>query len=178
MKTCQTCKKEKELKEYSKGRRNEDGLQKSCKACNKAVNAKFRAKRPQYQKKYYNTPKGKKNKVDALQRMWSKEGGGIYRVINRVTGTIYIGSTTQYVRRRMEWTTYLNNPEDHRRYFSDRMYEDALKYGKDAFEWEKVEPMTGSKQDITDREYQIIKLLYKLGVDIYNVHGVEDKTAM
>ena len=104
--------------------------------------------------------------------MWDSEGYGIYKVVNKITGTIYIGSTTQYVRRRMEWTTYLNSPEDHRRYFSDRMYEDALKYGKDAFEWSKIEPMTGSKQDITDREYEIIKLLNKLGVDIYNVHGI------
>ena len=161
MKRCLTCGEEKELDQFSKNSRAKDLKQQSCKSCNREVNRKFRERRPEYQKKYYSTPKGKKNKIEALQRMWNSEGGGIYRVINNVTGTIYIGSTTQYARRRMEWHTYLNSPEDHRRYFGDKMYEDALKYGKDAFEWQKVEPMSASKQEITDREYEIIKLLHR-----------------
>jgi len=171
-KVCVRCKEDKPLDQYSKSSRAKDGLQTACKDCNKVTNAKFRKKRPAYQNKYYNTEKGKANKLKALNKMWDSEGAGIYRVINKVTGTIYIGSTTQYVRRRHEWHTYLSNPEEHRRYFSDRMYDDALKYGKEVFEWEKIEPMTGSKKDIVTREYEIIRLLDKLGVDIYNVHGV------
>jgi len=171
-KVCVRCKEDKPLDQYSKSSRAKDGLQTACKDCNKVTNAKFRKKRPAYQNKYYNTEKGKANKLKALNKMWDSEGAGIYRVINKVTGTIYIGSTTQYVRRRHEWHTYLSNPEEHRRYFSDRMYDDALKYGKEVFEWEKLEPMTGSKKDIVTREYEIIRLLDKLGVDIYNVHGV------
>ena len=171
-KVCQVCGEDKPLDQYSKNSRAKDGKQAACKACNKKTNAKFRKKRPAYQTKYYNTEKGKANKLKALYKMWDAEGGGIYRVINKVTGTIYIGSTTQYARRRFEWHTYLNNPEDHRRYFSDRMYDDAIKYGQEVFEWEKIEPITGSKKDIVTREYEIIHLLNKLGVDIYNVHGV------
>lgn len=171
-KVCQVCGEDKPIDQYSKNSRAKDLKQAACKSCNKKANARFRDKRPAYQNDYYKTERGKTNKLKAVNKMWDSEGAGIYRVINKKTGTIYIGSTTQYARRRMEWATYLNNPEDHRRYFSDKMYSDAIKYGKDAFKWEKIEPMTCSKKKIVDREYEIIRLLHKLGVDIYNIHGV------
>lgn len=171
-KECQVCREDKPLDQFSKNSKAKDLKQAACKACNKKTNAKFRNKRPAYQNNYYNTEKGRANKIKALNKMWDSEGAGIYRIRNKVTGTVYIGSTTQYARRRFEWASYLNNPKDHRRYFSDRMYNDAMKYGREVFEWEKIEPMTGSKQKIVDREYEIIKLLHKIGVDIYNVQGV------
>lgn len=170
-KVCQQCKEEKPLDQYSKCSKFEDGKQKACKACNKLNNAKFRKTRPAYQHKYYQTEKGKENKLKALRKAWNSEGSGVYRIVNKANGWIYIGSTKQLSRRRLEWTSYLNNLELHRRYLSDQMFADVVKYGVDAFEWSILEKMEGTKKQITGREYQIIKLLKDAGVNLYNILG-------
>lgn len=171
-KVCVRCKEEKTVDQFSKSRAAKDGLQTGCKACNKITNAKFRDKRPAYQNKYYKTEKGKKNKLKALNKMWDSEGSGIYKIVNKETGCIYIGSTLQLARRRIEWATYLGNPDQHKRYFSDKMLEDTKRYGADAFEWTPLEKMVKNKKEITTREYEIIKVLSAAGVDIYNVLGI------
>jgi len=171
-KVCQVCKEDKPLDQYSKNSRAEDGKQAACKACNKITNDKFRKKRPQYQNKYYKTEKGKINKLKALYKKWDSEGSGVYRIVNKETGWIYIGSSLQLARRRMEWHTYLNNPEQHKRFFAPKMLEDAVKYGEDAFEWSALEVIEGkTKKEIVAREFEIIKLLVKTGVKVYNIVG-------
>ena len=172
-KVCRQCKEDKPLEQFSKLSSAEDGKQKECKACNKINNAKFRSKRPAYQNKYYKTEAGKQNKLKALHKSWDSLGAGIYKLVNKQTGRFYIGSTTQLNRRKLEWWSYLNSPDQHKRFLNDDLYSDVIKYGRDAFEWSIVEQIEGgSKNKVTKREYEIIEMMSKLDINLYNVLGV------
>jgi hypothetical protein len=144
-KNCITCKEDKPLDQFSKCSRLPDGKQPSCKECNKITNAKFREKRPKYQTNYYqNNPQGRRNMIDATQRYYDAEGGGIYLLINKENGKVYVGQTSQYNRRKNEWNTYPTNPVKWGRFLNKELYDDCVHYGPDAFEWKILERMPDS----------------------------------
>ena len=168
LKTCITCKEDKTLDNYSKASRRPDGKQPSCKACNKITNAKFREKRPAYQKKYYYSPTGHINKLKAQEVFWSKDGGGIYMVYNKINTNVYIGQTNKFKRREVEWAVYINNLEGFSRYVNDDFKKDIEKYGKENFVFEIVERMPdASSRQRKIRENFYIELFGKI-TNTYN----------
>ena len=144
LKTCTTCKEDKTLDQFSKASRRPDGLQTSCKACNKIANAKFREQRPRYQKNYYRTDNGHKAKLEAQKRFWEKDGGGIYILVNKVNNKVYIGQTSQFKRREVEWGMYTRNPKFFSKYMNERLKMEVESFGVDSFEWMILEPMPDS----------------------------------
>ena len=172
-KVCITCKEDKPLDQFSKLSIAKDGKQSSCKECNKIVNANFRKNRPKYQKKYYHTEVGRANKIKALNKSWDSLGAGVYKVTNKHTGEIYIGSSTQLNRRKTEWHAYLQQPDIYRKYMGEPLYNSAMKYGYDAFIWEIVEVIEdGTSKKVQKREYELIKILTLVGIKLFNQLGV------
>ena len=167
-KNCITCKEDKPLDQFSKCSRKPDGKQPSCKECNKITNAKFREKRPTYQVKYYNTPTGNKAKLKAQKKFWSKAGGGIYVLINKVNKHVYVGQTSQFNRRSVEWKMYSKNPGAFSRYLSQHFKDAIVQYGQESFEWKIIEKMPDSTlKERKKRENYYIDLFSHI-TEVYN----------
>jgi len=143
-KTCQQCKEDKSLDQFSKCSAKPDGLQIACKACNKINNKKFRDKRPKYQDEYRATPKGRAIKKRTAKRFFDNRGGGIYCMLNKLTNSIYIGQTSQFTRREIEWRMYPKDPKKYRKYMGSALRADVEKYGHENFEWRIIEVMKDS----------------------------------
>lgn len=88
---------------------------------------------------------------------------GIYKIINKVNGKIYIGSSTNLKRReRQHFSALLNNKHE-----NNYLQNSYLKYGKDNFKWEIIEFI------IVEKELLIIEQIY---LDLYkNEEGIIDK---
>ena len=167
-KNCITCKEDKPLDQFSKCSRKPDGKQPSCKACNKITNAKFREKRPGYQVKYYYTPDGHKAKLKAQAKFWSKAGGGIYVLINKVNNNIYVGQTSQFNRREVEWRMYTRNPHLMSRYLNQSFKDAIVRYGHESFEWKVIEEMPNATlRQRRQRENHYIET-FSLITEVYN----------
>ena len=160
-KVCQQCKEDKPLEQYSKCSKFEDGKQKACKACNKINNAKFRKKRPQYQNKYYRTEIGKANKIKALNKSWDSLGAGIYVIVNTKTGSVYVGESHQLNRRKLEWSSWINNK--FYQYMNSDFIAEIEKYGTDCWEWKVVEVLENpQKKTLLRKENEYIKIYQKV----------------
>ena len=169
-KNCITCKEDKPLDQFSKCSRKPDGKQPSCKACNKITNAKFREKRPAYQGKYYHTPDGHKAKLKAQAKFWSKAGGGIYVLINKVNNNIYVGQTSQFNRREVEWRMYTRNPHLMSRYLNQSFKDAIVRYGHESFEWKVIEEMPNATlRQRRQRENHYIET-FSLITEVYNTN--------
>ena len=169
LKTCITCGEHKPLEQYSKASRRPDGLQASCKACNKISNRKFRESRPEYQNKYYRTPDGHKAKLKAQQKFWEKDGGGIYIIKNKENGKVYIGQTSKYNRREIEWKVYFTHPDGHSHYLNAMFFEDVKHYGIEAFEFIRLEPMLNATTYQRKKRENFYINLFSLVGQVYNV---------
>lgn len=111
-KQCPGCGETKSTDEFAKRSTSKDGLQRKCKACNKADNRKFRQSRPLYKKQWDAANPGAQSKLvqewakrnpevhkARIQKYYSKLGSGVYRVNNLITGESYIGSSGTLVQR-------------------------------------------------------------------------------
>lgn len=112
LKTCTGCYQTKNIINFSKCRKNPDGLQYQCKDCNKITSAKFRELRPEYAGEWDKAHPGVKlsianrwiennyykwyNKIKEINKSW---GGGVYAIVNNITGDMYVGAT-RYLRSR------------------------------------------------------------------------------
>ena len=167
-KYCYKCDTEKETTEFSKSSIAKDGLQQECKACNKISNARFRKTKPEYQKNYWTTEHGKKTRYKASQKFYHSDGGGIYYIKNLINGNIYIGQTSQFIRREIEWRAYLNNPHLRPRYINEFFRAELDQYGIKNFEWKRLESMPNATQkELRKRERFYISMFRKVGI-LYN----------
>ena len=170
-KYCTQCDQTKPHSEFSKLTRAKDGLQPQCKSCNKINNAKFRKKRPKYQKSYYDTPKGYENKIKALNKYWDQDGAGIYIVKNSKSGKVYVGCSSQLKRRQLEWNSWLAARDTY--HINHKMIADVDKYGADSFEFEILEVLDNpQKKTLLKREYFYIQM-YKKVCEMYNIDAVD-----
>lgn len=166
-KCCIECKETKTLDRFSKNSRAADGLQGACKDCNKASNAKFREEKPEYQKAYWNTPRGKETRKQAQYKYFDSEGAGIYIVKNLINGKLYIGQSHQIARRKLEWRLYLKHPNWREIFVNEALANDIEKYGPDNFTLNVIEKMEDDKKNLRLREKYYIRLLRKFN-DLYN----------
>ena len=167
-KFCHNCSTDKPTQEFSKCSNCRDGLQTYCKACNKKANAKFRKEKPEYQKQYWSTPKGHQIRYRASQRYYSKDSGGIYIIKNLINGNIYVGQTSQFTRREVEWRAYLNNPHLRPLYMNEFFRAEVDKYGIQNFEWKILETLeNATESELRKRERFYIKVFSKIAT-LYN----------
>ena len=160
-KFCNQCNKDKSLDEFSKLSRSKDGKQPQCKSCNKINNAKFRESRPDYQNQYYGTDKGRANKIKALERYWDTLGAGIYVIVNKESGSVYVGETNRLQRRKIEWYTWINNRDYH--YMNFEFAQEIEKYGTDCWKWEVVEVLENpQKKTLLRKENEYINIYSKI----------------
>jgi hypothetical protein len=105
-KTCTGCKKTKPTNQFSKCSKSPDKLQYRCKVCNKKTNTEFREVRPEYAKEWDIAHPGVKyticarwiqnnyhkwyNKIKEINNSW---GGGVYAIVNNITGDMYVGAS-------------------------------------------------------------------------------------
>lgn len=85
--------------------------------------------------------------------------GGIYKIINLVDGKIYIGSCAEFKRRSTQHHSALKS----NRHSNKHLQASFNKYGTDAFLFEAVEPIEGSKLSRTTREEDLLQEQIDLG---------------
>jgi len=166
-KSCIECNLEKDTSQFSKCSRRPDGLQQACKQCNKAANDKFREERPEYQRDYWRTPRGKATRRQAQDKYFDSEGAGIYIVKNLINGRLYIGQSQQIARRKLEWRLYLKHPGWRELFVNESLKSDIDKYGSENFSLNVIERMENDKKKLKEREKYYIRLLRKFN-DLYN----------
>lgn len=89
---------------------------------------------------------------------------GVYRIVNRVSGAIYVGSTTtSFGKRFSAHQTGLAKGQHE----NDHLQKAFNKYGRDAFQFEIVERC--SKEDVLCREQHWLDFYRANGADLYNI---------
>ena len=168
-KYCHKCDTERSVEEFSKSKLSKDGFQTQCKHCNKIANKRFRKARPEYQHKYYHTPSGRKAKLAAQKAYYDSRGGGIYVIVNKVDGSVYVGQTTQFMRREHEWSTYMSEERWMKRYMSQAFKNAIESYGKESFEWMVLEKIANpTPYKLRKRENFYIEK-FSLITNVYNL---------
>ncbi len=81
----------------------------------------------------------------------------IYKITNKKTGKIYIGSTSNFYKRKMEHINNLKSGNDHSRYLQNSWN----KYGGDSFEFEIIEKCNPIKNILLSKEQYYLDLLLK-----------------
>ena len=86
----------------------------------------------------------------------------VYKITNLLDGRFYIGSTTNFKKRRHRWRDYTSNTDS-------PIKKDILEYGRDNFLIEPIEifPEDATRQDVAARE---LELIHELNPE-YNVIG-------
>lgn len=105
-KMCTGCKKTKLTNQFSKCSASPDKLQYQCKDCNKITSAKFRELRPEYAGEWDKANPGAKLKITTrwidnnyhkwyskIQEIQASWGAGVYCIVNRITGDVYVGAS-------------------------------------------------------------------------------------
>lgn len=96
MKECNKCHKVKDTNQFSKCKSNKDGLQYTCKSCNKVSNKKFRLEiDPEYQSKWYS--KFSAYWCDYMSRYNKADKLPIIYAIVAPDGKQYIGQTMMHL---------------------------------------------------------------------------------
>jgi hypothetical protein len=155
---------------YFKDKSTKDGLNNCCKPCKK-----------EYQKQYFKTEAGKAALAKARTKYRQTEAGkaleakrqtkyrtkippGVYQVLNKVTGEVYVGqSKIPNNRRSRHWELLRGGKHE-----NPNLQEAYDKYGKDAFVFKILEHCEPDK--LLEREEHWIN---KFLDNCYNVVGVE-----
>ena len=160
-KYCSQCREDKPLDQFSKLSSSKDGKQPQCKSCNKVNNARFRKKRPKYQNQYYQTETGRINKRKALDKAWDSLGAGVYVIVNKESGSVYVGESHQLQRRKLEWSSWINGKMYH--LMNREFAAEIEKYGTDVWEWKVVEVLEKpQKKTLLRKENEYIKIYSKI----------------
>lgn len=114
-----------------------------------------------------------KEKIAAYKRKHSQElPAGIYKILNKETGRIYIGASTVLPQRWSRHRSLLYS----RNHNNQNMQEEYNKYGLEAFEFEVLEgyPPDTQLETLEKREQEEIKKRLSEGQSLYNI-VVKDK---
>ena len=143
MKTCCTCKQEKELDQFYKCSAKKDGVQSKCKECN----------RTGYQEWYKDNTK---EAIEGSRRLRDSIAPGVYLVKNTITGDVYIGQSVEPYHRFAHHMSICNAPGSLRT-TSKPLQEDVVRYGREVFTFEILEHC--KKDILREREKYYINLL-------------------
>ena len=143
MKTCCTCRQEKELDQFHKCSAKKDGVQSKCKQCGSSG-----------YKEWYkdNTEKAIAGSIRLRQTI----APGVYLVKNTITGNIYIGQSVEPYHRFVHHMSICNSKESLKT-TSKPLQKDVVKYGRDAFTFKILEHC--EKEILREREKYYINLL-------------------
>ena len=165
-KHCNKCGTDKPLDQFSKCSKAKDGLQFSCKACNKKVNDKYRVEHPEWFREWYNkTPTNKEKFIKTVYKSNAALGGGIYAVMNLQEKKVYIGQTTEFRRRRIE---HFSMKEKYNN-TNKSLAEDVRRLGREAFDFlilEKCEDL--SEENLIQKELKWIGTFKNSDFEFYN----------
>ena len=153
LKTCYTCKEEKPRSEFNRKRANKDGLRKQCRECQYVEKRLWRKNNPEKWRQQ-------------RKRYRKSQPAAVYKIQNTITGHIYIGQSTTYVRRCADHKSHLrrNKHKNH------KLQEDHNKYGLDAFEFKIIKefPPDAPSDILLQEEARIISEHLDRGENLYN----------
>jgi len=141
-KKCNKCGETKEVSAFSKDKRVKSGLQRHCKVCNKASNAKWH--RNNKEKSNASSAKWQRNnreKHKALMAAYkAKAKPCVYRIKHKVSGHYYVGHTSQHF-----WIRISNH-------FSSNTQPHSPLTGLNKDEWNCEVLCYGTKEQVKDLE--------------------------
>jgi len=101
MKQCNNCNQIKDYSHFSKCSSNKDGLQYSCKSCNKKTNLQFRTEKPEHHQQWQRDNLSRL--CELIKNYRRADKSGIIYSIRNPEGETYIGMTQMYLKvRRLE----------------------------------------------------------------------------
>ncbi len=152
-KKCTKCKQElpATTKFFHRNKNTKDGLVSYCKACRKKASKDWWANNSD------------RNRAYKKQRRKSQPSG-IYQIINRLSGRLYIGYTTQGT---LNWWASLSNLRAGR-YSNRSLQEDFKKFGESAFIWSILKELPKDKKILNEERKKIIDKLTQEGRELYN----------
>tara|TARA_Y100000592_G_scaffold6457_1_gene9198 strand:+ start:2762 stop:3253 length:492 start_codon:yes stop_codon:yes gene_type:complete len=151
-KECINCAEVKSLNEFYKSKSTVDGRYGACKECRKA-----------WQRDYQ---KRNNSRIVEHHRQYRKGlTAGIYTITNTITGKVYVGESSECIRRLSDHKLRLKRQEHQ----CLKLQEDYDKHG-DVFEYEVVKelPADTDKQSRLQEESRTIQSFLEKGNEVYN----------
>ena len=165
-KSCNQCNKSKPTSEFYKKTKSKDGLQPTCKACCKVVNANFRETKPTYQVDWQRTNNKKWTKYIG---QWNKVNtkaddsrSAIYYIINPEQ-KVYVGHTQ---------TRFYQRKSAHKKEYKlnkgamPYLHQSFDLYGYDNHKWVVLDMSGMDKETLQMIEYKLINHFNKTGMTL------------
>jgi len=93
--------------------------------------------------------------------------GGIYKIINITNNRVYIGSTSRFGQRFNEHNKFFRDNKN-----SPFLQNDYNKCGPDAFKFEILEIVNGTKQERLEREQYYLNQFFDNQINCYNINAI------
>lgn len=170
-KFCDKCQTLKVLTAFSKRTAAKDGLQNYCKECNKKDNDQYRIDKPDFFMQWYNKNQENKQKARANnKKTLNRLGGGVYAIVNKIEGKMYIGCTNQFARRKGEHFTERDIESIQQNEGLKTLYRDMHRLGKENFEFIVIEKVkTDDPSVFFKRENFWLNFFSNEMLSIYNI---------
>jgi len=155
MKTCSKCKKEMPFSEFHKDSRTKSGYRAYCKTCRIPVD-----------RKYYHRTKERWSAHGKTYR--TNQPAGVYKIVNKIDGKMYIGQSTVIKERINSHKTRLRN----KRHSSSQLQNVYDKHDSlDVFEFTIIEQHASdtTTEFLLERERYFINKYKEEGKELYNV---------